>query len=383
MKVMFVASDNYDASGAFLSMVQLIKCLHNFGIEAMVILPTKGTGTRLLDDYGISYRMIPTYNWSISMHKKRTCTEEIKIVIKKILNRKQIYHLKNIIRKENFDIVHINTSYSYVGAVAAQKAKIPVIWHLREFMEEDQNTTFWNKVESYKLMKQSDKLIAVSKSIADKYKEIFSKEKVKVIYNGINPIFYNEEKQIMNSNLLKIVLIGTISEKKGQLVAIKAISELVKNANIEVCVKIVGTGTKEYLKYLECEVGRLGLKQVIEFVGKSDNVKKYYDWADISIVSSIMEAFGRVTVEGMMAGCLVIGSNTGGTKELLKDGVTGIIFEQGNSHDLFEKIKNAIENKALSKKIASEGRYKAGLLYTAERNAKEIANVYEEILGEK
>lgn len=383
MKIMFMPSDNYDASGAFLSMVQLIKCLHIYDIETLVILPSKGTGTRLLESNGINYKIVPTYNWNFSMNKKRTCKEKIKILLKKILNLRQTYRLKYIIKKEKCDLVHINTSYSYVGAEAAKKADVPVVWHLREFMEEDQNATFWNKKQSYKLIGESSKIIAVSESIAQKYRTVFSKGNLTVIYNGINTIFYNKEKEIMNSDLLKIVLIGTISEKKGQLVAVKAIAELIKNTDISVCVKIVGYGSEEYLQYLHNEVKRLELNGVIEFVGKSENVKEYYDWADISIVSSAMEAFGRVTVEGMMAGCLVIGSNTGGTKELIEDGVTGIIFEQGSSHDLFLKIKKAVDNKELSKQIANNGRYEAMSKYTAERNAKEIVKVYEDVLGKK
>lgn len=50
-----------------------------------------------------------------------------------------------LMRSRDIDIVHINTSWTYVGALAAKKAKIPFIWHIREFLEEDQDRRIWKR----------------------------------------------------------------------------------------------------------------------------------------------------------------------------------------------------------------------------------------------
>lgn len=60
---------------------------------------------------------------------------------------------------------------------------------------------------------------------------------------------------------------------------------------------------------------------------------------DIEIVSSKQEAFGKITVEAMMGQIPVIGSNSGGTKELIKHNQNGLLFESGNADDLAKKIE--------------------------------------------
>lgn len=50
---------------------------------------------------------------------------------------------------------------------------------------------------------------------------------------------------------------------------------------------------------------------------------------DILCMCSDREAFGLSTVEGMLSGCLIIGTNTGGTTEILEDGTTGLLYAQG------------------------------------------------------
>ena len=58
-----------------------------------------------------------------------------------------------------------------------------------------------------------------------------------------------------------------------------------------------------------------------------------------------MEAFGRVTVEAMMSGSAVIGSNSGCTKELISNNENGLLFKQGNYKDLANKIKYLYNNR--------------------------------------
>ena len=97
------------------------------------------------------------------------------------------------------------------------------------------------------------------------------------------------------------------------------------------------------------------------------------------LVCSKYEAFGRVTVEAMMAGCLVIGANSGGTIELIEDGSTGVLFESGDYVDLVNKMIYVIENKNNAKKIAKNGRNVALQCFTALINASNIRNLYLDI----
>ena len=58
MKILYIASDNYRGSGAFLSMVNLAKLMEkNYNVDVLAILPEKGNGEELLKDYSIPFKI--------------------------------------------------------------------------------------------------------------------------------------------------------------------------------------------------------------------------------------------------------------------------------------------------------------------------------------
>ena len=99
--------------------------------------------------------------------------------------------------------------------------------------------------------------------------------------------------------------------------------------------------------------------------------------ADIVFMCSTNEAFGRVTVEGMMSGALVVGKDCAATSEIIDNGRTGILYK--DSKELVECIKYAIENKEESRKIAKNGQVFAKKLFTAEKNANKIIKIYKQL----
>lgn len=379
MKVMFIASDNYSASGAFRSMVQLIVCLRRKGIEAIVVLPNRGSGTKLLIDNKIKFYFVKSCNWCRLITENRNLINKCKTRIRKLINVFSVKCISKIVLKEKCDLIHINTTYSYVGAIVGHRHQIPVVWHLREFLEEDQNAEIIDKRKGYELINKSNYIIAISSSVFNKYKNIFDNTKMKVIYNGISDEYYKPNKQIFMDDEIKIVIVGTLSEKKGQLDAIRALEVLKKKTNMKYKLKIIGIGNQEYCSILKEEIKIHKLENEVEFLGKKDNVSEFFEWADISLTCSKAEAFGRVTIEGMLSGCLMIGNNTAGTSELIEEKITGLTYENNDYLELAEKINYACTNKEFARKIANSGRENALNNFTAEKNAEEIIKVYEDI----
>lgn len=379
--ILFIPSDNNRTSGAFISMVNLISILRDkYGLNIHVIIPNKGNGDELLKSMNIDYTLIQSHDWVIPLSQNRDSALLKEIENKKKVNKKAITKIKKYIKENNIDLVHINTTYSYVGAKAAIEMNIPFVWHLREFLEEDQGNTLWDRRKGNDLINKSNKIVAISDSIYSKYSSIFDKNKLVRIYNGIDANkFYNPNKEILKDQTITFIMVGGFEYYKGQIEFAEACSKLYNDGFNNFEILFVGTGKDEVKNKVKNILSSIDDDKV-KYLGYKKNVEDYYRKADISFTCSQSEAFGRTTVEAMLSGNLVIGADSAGTKELINDGETGILYSQGNSEDLYEKLKHSLLNIEKSKKIANNGRKYMYENMTAEKNADNIYKLYKEIL---
>ena len=384
MKVLFVPSDNNIVSGAFRSMATLNKILNEkFKIETLIVLPNRtGNGSELLDSYNLKYTFIDSYNWIVKSDRELTKEQHEQIALEQEKNQIAIKEFVELIKKEHIDLIHINTTYSYVAAIAGLITKTPIVWHLREFLEEDQKRKIYDKEYGYKIISKADRIVTISKALYHKYESIFPKEKMQVIYNGIDTAeFYNPKKQIFNNEKVIFVCAGSVNYNKGQDSLVHACGKLVKNKGFkDFELLLVGMCDDRYRNIIFNVARKYNIEDKVKILGPQKNVAEYYAQADIVFMCSKFEAFGRVTVEGMLSGALLIGANTGGTTEIIKDKENGLLYAQGDSDDLCEKIYYALKHKAEMRCIADQGRKDMFENMSADRNALEISNMYSEVL---
>ncbi len=387
MKIVFTPSDN-NLAGAFQSMVRLCTILKDkYNCDILIILRKKGAGQQLLDENGLKYQYISSFNWIVPDHPK-TLFRMIELVVRRLTKPFAVLYnnfiakneFKKMLIKEKPNLVHLNTSYIYVPALAAYELGIPVVWHLREFLEEDQSKKIWNTKKGYNLISKAAEVITISNSLYDKYVSILNNANIVKIYNGLDDNYYKDlEHLIFKDDIVNLLMVGTINSSKGQKNAIEACEKIIEKGYYNFKLTFVGE-INRYAENLRKEIGNKGLSNYFDFVGLQKDTKKYYSKSDIVLVCSKFEAFGRVTVEAMMSGCLVIGSNTGGTIELIKDKKTGLLYDVNDVEDLANKIMYSIDHRRESVKIAKEGQNDMLSNFTAESNAKSIFDEYNNIL---
>lgn len=372
--ILMMASDNNRTSGAFLSMSDLCVELIKLGFSVFVVLPCYGNGENILKERHLNYTYIPSEDWCILKEESDLENKVDKLKI----NEAAVTSLSEIIKKYHVSLIHNNTTYTYVGAQAGILKDIPVVWHIREDINV-QGMSFVNEEESIKLVNRADKIIAISKYISGCY-EKFNREKVEIVYNGVDCAKFYEKRGILVNRVVEIIMVGAITEYKGQHQLIEAIGYLKKKGICSFHVNFIGKGDIKYLNYLKDLAEHEGVLEQITFSDRRDDIWNYYRKADFSVVCTTKEGFGRVTIEGMLSGCLVIGSNTGATPEIISDGKTGFLYEQGNSESLGTCILRAIQKKEQSKLIASNGQEYARTHFTKEENARQIAKIYRKVM---
>ena len=378
MKVLFILSDCNAEHGSFLSVLSLGKELQKMGIVTKYIIPKWDDGAKLLAEEGLCYSLVRSYSWVVSSKKKNKAVNVLKWKIKKLLNYIAVVRISIIAKQFGAQIMHINSIDSYVGALAGRIMNIPVIWHFREFLEEDHESEFWERDFSYRIIGYASRIVCVSDSLREKYSIGNLRNKTITIYNGIDvKKFYNPERDIFRSEPIKIAIIGRICEHKGQLDFVDAISIINKRLDGKVSAYCVGDGKADDVERV-CK--RITDKKIhnIEMVGFQSDITSWYHNIDIIVVCSHSEAFGRVTVEAMLSGCLVIGADSAGTKELIVNNETGWLYRTHDSRELAEKVMFAISNIEESRVIARNGQRYMQKNMTAEKNATRIAKLYNE-----
>lgn len=379
-RILFMASDNNKVSGAFLCMAELCVQLREQGIGTAVILPHYGTGASLLEEKDIPYTYIESKDWAYQREEARNPWKRFQFIIGLLLNCKAKGELVPLLREQQVDLVHCNTTYTYIGAVAAKECGLPFVWHLRENLEH-QGYGIFRRKKALQLMQEAGKIIAVSHYIKDLFS--FDKEGLlDVLYDAVDMEgMEGFRHEILQGKVVRMIQVGVLIEYKGQKELIEACHILKEKDVMEFHLLLVGKGLPNYVEELQELVRKYKLEENISFYGASSKVAGLYAQSDISFMCSSREAYGRVTIESQLSGCLVIGVDSGATPELIEDGKTGYLYKTGDAQNLVEKILEAVNDGEKSRKIARNGQIYAEKTYTKEKSISQMIHIYEEVLG--
>lgn len=381
MNVLLVASDNNRFSGAFLSMTKLAELLINeYHCNVLVLLPAEGSGKELLDKKSIPTEIVCSYDWIVPLKGYTSAGQWIKKAAKIVTTFINVPKVVKLIKKYKIDLIHLNTSYTFIGALAGLRTGVPIIWHIREFLEEDQGRKMISRKICYGLMNKSTKLIAISNSIANKYGQLLNKNKIVMIHNGIDVDDYFCKRPILQDDTIHILMVGGLVRQKGQWQAISACMKIHDLYGLNIELSLVGKGSKEYTVSLENMVKEGHAESYIHFYGAKENTSDYYKQSDIVLMCSSAEAFGRVTVEAMLSGAIVIGAESAGTSDIIHDGETGYTYENRNIDELVSRIMTVVNNRDVAREIAEHGQKVAMREFSANRNALNVYKLYESVL---
>lgn len=338
-RVLFLLHDTRVHGGANSSMFDVLDNLND--IDIYVAIPKKSEEMiEYLEHKAYKWFVIPYPSWIYRINNP-WYKKAIRVPQQFLRQFKLIFvipQLKRIISENKIDTIYTNTFCTYVGCLAKKLWNVRHIWHIREYGIEDHGfgIIFGNQVFLKLLNKYTDQIIFISKSLANKYlPRIEDKSKVRVIYDDVSNC-YVVEKSKSNQNL-NILVAGLLQEGKGQMEIVQAFELALKELpNIRLF--IAGETGSKYYKEVKHYVDEHQLSDKVEFMGFVTNMNELRSRMDIGIVASRSEAFGRVTIEGMLAHMAMIGADAAGTSELIVDGETGLLYEPGNIMALAQKI---------------------------------------------
>lgn len=374
MKVLLASTNSEMFSGASKCLIELAKKLVDHKIDVVVILSRSGTLEQELKRANIKYYIVKEFqSWYVDQGIKNKYVR-----IKRIANLSAVRKMMQIIKYEHIYLVHENASTAYVAALAAEKCHIPLVWHLREFMEEDLGITFFDSRYSEKIMNRATIAIAISEAVKDKWTQRLHIP-IQVIHDGLPIENYYIEKKFEPHERLNVLIYGRIVPQKGQLFFFQAIAEYAKlYGNNRIYCRWAGLiEDKSYYNSIIAFQHENSMESYCEYLGEVSNIKSILRNTDIVAVCSEMEGFGRVTAESMLAGTIVIGADTGATKEIIKDGENGYLYKSHDVKSFINKLHQIVENQEDALFSAKRGQASAIEEYSLEHDVEQVIEVYE------
>ncbi|WP_170977933.1 glycosyltransferase family 4 protein [Blastococcus sp. CCUG 61487] len=196
-----------------------------------------------------------------------------------------------------------------------------------------------------------------------------------VIYNGVRePAPDAAPVEARSGGSAEIVVVGRLSERKGQDVAIAA-TALVREAGFDVRLTLVGDGYPGYEDYvdgLRTLTGTAGVADVTEFAGFQDPAG-YVAAADVVLVPSRIEPFGLVAVEALLLGRPVVASRVGGLQEIIDDGRTGLLVEPDDPRALADAIIVLLADPGAARALGRAGQADARARFSLEAYAATLS----------
>lgn len=387
MKVLIVTHDANFSGGANRSLYTNIKVLKDqYGIDFLVLLPSAdGALNKKLDEISVPWISTRYYGVVSGLrHDGKDVLRKLKVHIGYYLEKIKAKIIAKRVASEGIDLVYTNTRLPMIGANIAELLGVPHVSHVREFGTVE---PLWGHWDFNAMYNHCDKIVLISYALQNQFLEHVPSEKLIVSQNGIDYNTVEFQYNDLSKNELHILVTGRLVPDKAQEEAILAIDYLIKNNLIDkkIFLHLVGSSPKRthiewYEKKLRDLVDNLGIKDNVIFHGELSDMPGIRKGMDIEIMCAICETFGRVTVEAMRAGLMVIGSNTGGTLEIIQDKTNGYLYQQGDPVDLANKIKDSISDVKKFNEIRKTALEYASRNFTVQKNCKEIYDIMCEVI---
>lgn len=372
MRILFVSHTHTLGGGAARSFLSLIENLDRAQYDIHVLVPGRGAFTHALESRQIPYTVSRYGRWiarrgSIPQMMVRSAVNAVGWPL--LMMKKSAL---------DADLVFSNTLTSPVGARLAREMGVPHIFHAREFVHEDMGADFiGGTARAMQLIDQTTaKIICNSAAVREKWARYLPPEKLTVIYNGFSELDGTPSAprtEPPNVENLKLCIVGAVSPRKGQMEAVRALAKLsppptpphfaslvergaeTQTTGIDATLTIVGTGEADYIAAVKREAENLGVAERIRWMGQVADAAAIYRESDITLMPSTCEAFGRVAVESLAAGCPVIATDAGGLPEIVVDGETGLLYPPGDVDALARQISRLAGDSALYAALSQRG----------------------------
>lgn len=333
--------------GADRMMLTVMQVLHDAGAEVTFVVPETGPLLPYVERAGITTRLL-----SFPVLRK-ALLRPLPLLRLAVTTPWHLYRIWRMIRLTEPDLIYVNTITLPHWLVAARLARVPAICHVRE-------AEAGMRPALARLLLAPLRLAAVVVTNSADTGGWLSEhrprltDRVRVIYNGFD---FGSAAAAGPGEPGRLVVVGRLSPRKGQDVALEAMALLVAQGR-DVRLHLVGDvfrGYEWYEDQLRADIVRLGLSTRVFLDGFCVDPTASYRAAEIVLVPSRLEPFGNVAVEAMALGRPVVATRVGGLPEIVDDELTGLLCPPGDPVALARTVARLLDDAGLAARLSTAG----------------------------
>jgi glycosyltransferase involved in cell wall biosynthesis len=188
-----------------------------------------------------------------------------------------------------------------------------------------------------------------------------------------------------------VLQLGRMVPRKGVDTVIQGLALLRERHGVDAELLVAGGGQARLdgaedpeLSRLGALAHQLGIEEHVQFVGQQPRsaLRLWYGAADVFVTTPWYEPFGITPVEAMACARPVVGSEVGGIKSTVVDGLTGFLIPSRDPRALAERLAQLHADPALAQRMGEAGMRRAYRHYTWRAVAQQAAAVYAAVLDE-
>ena len=355
MKIVVIMPLGEQRGGAELMFVQLLREAKSVGLELVVLFLEDGPLVNEAKQNGFRTEVI---------HAGRL----------RQMNRfgRTVSAIAQLLRETKVDaMVSWMPKAHLYGGMAACLAGIPAFW-----FQHGLATSLLDRVCTWLPARG---IFGSSKAICASQARLFPHRPVRLVYPGVELARFEQAARRSPSEMREhlrvpadgptIGIVGRLQRWKGMHFVVEAFSEVLERYPNAQCLIVGGahSGEPDYPLFLQSLIARLGLGDRVRMVGAQWNVPEWMQAMDVVMHASDREPFGIVVIEAMALGKPVVASACGGPREVIQDGVTGLLAPYAGVRQIADAILRfldypdfAIETGLAAREVAgnfSIGRY--------------------------
>lgn len=297
--------------------------------------------------------------------------------------------LRKLLQRLDLDIVHTNSLKACVlGGIAARLSGLLVLWHVRDRIAPDylpRPATFAFKLAARII---PNYLVANSASTLKCLGgwSMLKPKKVAVVHDGVNLSKFEASPPRSHNRCVMVALVGRISPWKGQDVFLRA-ADQIRHRFPSVRFLIIGSslfGEDQFEYDIRSLCSQLDLWSHVEFTGFEKHIHQRLSQVDILVhASTLPEPFGQVIIEAMAAAKPIVATDGGGVREIVLDGITGLLVPIGDADRMADTICRLIADPVLRAEMGHQGRKRVLQQFTVEKTVTKMHTVYDRMVARR